>query len=337
MKSPIKKVYELYKNRAFEKKAREDMIGHAGVHFTWPLAGKNAGAEKAEAKADAKTEAKADGEKSTGRSLPAVMIPSSFITCRSCGRRALRRRWEENYFICPTCGKYAPLGGYYRLKLILDAGSFEELDSDITADDPLGFPGYKEKIEKQEEKTGLSESVISAVGTIEGIRLVTVVLDSRFFMGSMSRAVEYADAHHLPLLIFSASGGARMQEGIYSLMQMAKTSAAIETFSEHGGLYISFLTHPTTGGVTASFATLGDITLAEPGALIGFAGPRVIEQTINRKLPKGFQRAEYLENHGFVDRIVKRSEMRDVLTDILKLHVDSGVQRRAVTTGEVNA
>ena len=186
---------------------------------------------------------------------------------------------------------------------------------------------------------------VLTMGTIEGIRLVTVVLDSRFFMGSMSRAVgekvtravEYADAHHLPLLIFSASGGARMQEGIYSLMQMAKTSAAIETFSEHGGLYISFLTHPTTGGVTASFATLGDITLAEPGALIGFAGPRVIEQTINRKLPKGFQRAEYLENHGFVDRIVKRSEMRDVLTDILKLHVDSGVQPGAVTTREVNA
>ena len=234
MKSPIKKVYELYKNRAFEKKAREDMIGHAGVHFTWPLAGKNAGAEKAE-KAEAKADAKAEGEKSSGRSLPAVMIPSSFITCRSCGRRALRRRWEENYFICPTCGKYAPLGGYYRLKLILDPGSFEELDHDITAEDPLGFPGYKEKIEKQEEKTGLSESVISAVGTIEGIRLVTVVLDSRFFMGSMSRAVgekvtravEYADQHHLPLLIFSASGGARMQEGIYSLMQMAKTSAAI--------------------------------------------------------------------------------------------------------------
>lgn len=346
MKSPIKKVYELYKNRAFEKKAREDMIGHAGVHFTWPLAGKNTDAEKTEkAEAKAKADAKADGEKSTGRSLPAVMIPSSFITCRSCGRRALRRRWEENYFICPTCGKYAPLGGYYRLKLILDPGSFEELDSDISAEDPLGFPGYKEKIEKQEEKTGLSESVISAVGTIEGIRLVTVVLDSRFFMGSMSRAVgekvtravEYADAHHLPLLIFSASGGARMQEGIYSLMQMAKTSAAIETFSEHGGLYISFLTHPTTGGVTASFATLGDITLAEPGALIGFAGPRVIEQTINRKLPKGFQRAEYLENHGFVDRIVKRSEMRDVLTDILKLHVDSAAQRTTATAGEVNA
>ena len=322
MKSPIKKVYELYKNRAFEKKAREDMIGHAGVHFTWPLAGKNAGAEKAE-KAEAKADAKAEGEKSSGRSLPAVMIPSSFITCRSCGRRALRRRWEENYFICPTCGKYAPLGGYYRLKLILDPGSFEELDHDITAEDPLGFPGYKEKIEKQEEKTGLSESVMGSMSRAVGEKV--------------TRAVEYADQHHLPLLIFSASGGARMQEGIYSLMQMAKTSAAIETFSEHGGLYISFLTHPTTGGVTASFATLGDITLAEPGALIGFAGPRVIEQTINRKLPKGFQRAEYLENHGFVDRIVKRSEMRDVLTDLLKLHADSSVQRRAVTTGEVNA
>ena len=331
MKSPIKKVYELYKNRAFEKKAREDMIGHAGVHFTWPLAGKSAGAEKAE-KAEAKADTKAEGEKSSGRSLPAVMIPSSFITCRSCGRRALRRRWEENCFICPTCGKYAPLGGYYRLKLILDPGSFEELDRDIAAEDPLGFPGYKEKIEKQEEKTGLSESVISAVGTIEGIRLVTVVLDSRFFMGSMSRAVgekvtravEYADAHHLPLLIFSASGGARMQEGIYSLMQMAKTSAAIETFSEHGGLYISFLTHPTTGGVTASFATLGDITLAEPGALIGFAGPRVIEQTIGQKLPEGFQRSEFQQEHGFVDQIVPRDKMRETLAHILRLHCKRG-------------
>lgn len=150
-------------------------------------------------------------------------------------------------------------------------------------------------------------------------------------MGSMSRAVgekvtravEYAMEEKLPLLIFSASGGARMQEGIYSLMQMAKTTSAIEQFSEKGGLFISFLTNPTTGGVTASFATLGDITLAEPGALIGFAGPRVIEQTISRKLPKGFQRSEYLENHGFVDRIVERSEMRDVLTDILKLHADT--------------
>ena len=153
-------------------------------------------------------------------------------------------------------------------------------------------------------------------------------MDSRFFMGSMSaavgekitRAVEYADKNHLPLILFSASGGARMQEGIYSLMQMAKTAAAVREFSEHGGLYISILTHPTTGGVTASFATLGDITLAEPQALIGFAGPRVIEQTIGRKLPKGFQRAEYLYEHGFVDAIVERKDLRETLAKLLLLH-----------------
>ena len=158
--------------------------------------------------------------------------------------------------------------------------------------------------------------------------MVVLVLDSRFFMGSMSQAVgekvtrgiEVADKEKCPLIIFSASGGARMQEGIYSLMQMAKTSAAVELFSEHGGLFISYLTHPTTGGVTASFATLGDITLAEPGALIGFAGPRVIEQTINSKLPKGFQKSEYLESHGFVDKIVERKDMRETLIQLLKLH-----------------
>ena len=162
--------------------------------------------------------------------------------------------------------------------------------------------------------------------------MTVVVLDSRFFMGSMSsvvgekvtRAIEYAEKKKTPLLIFSSSGGARMQEGIFSLMQMAKTAAAIEEFSEKGGLFISYLTHPTTGGVTASFATLGDITLAEPGALIGFAGPRVIEQTIGEKLPKDFQRAEYLEAHGFIDAIVPRNEMRDTLIKILKLHQKEG-------------
>ena len=193
------------------------------------------------------------------------------------------------------------------------------------------FPGYSEKAKKLEKKTGLKESAVTAFGMINGIRVVAAVLDTRFFMGSMSsivgekvtRAVEAADREKLPLIIFAASGGARMQEGIHSLMQMAKTSSAIQEFSEHGGLFISCLTHPTTGGVTASFATLGDITLAEPGALIGFAGPRVIEQTIGVKLPKGFQRAEYLYKHGFVDRIVKRQEMKAVLYDIIKLHLDS--------------
>ena len=179
----------------------------------------------------------------------------------------------------------------------------------------LAFPGYDEKLEKQRGKTGLSDAAVAAYGKIGGVPAVVAVLDNRFFMGSMgtavgekiTRAVEYATNKHLPLIIFSASGGARMQEGIFSLMQMAKTSAAIQRFQSKGGLYISYLTHPTTGGVTASFASLGDITLAEPDALIGFAGPRVIEQTIGEKLPKGFQRAEYLLDHGFVDKVVPRA------------------------------
>ncbi len=251
-----------------------------------------------------------------------------FITCKSCGRRALKRDWQNNYYVCPVCGKYKSIGAYYRLSLILDPGSFHELNADLKANDPNDFPEYKDKLTAQKQKTGLEEAAVTAVGKIGGHKVVTIVLDSRFFMGSMSsivgekvtRAVEYATNKHLPLIIFSASGGARMQEGIYSLMQMAKTAAAIEEFSASGGLYISYLTHPTTGGVTASFASLGDITLAEPGALIGFAGPRVIEQTIHKKLPKGFQRSEYLESHGFVDMIVERSEMKNTLKKLLELH-----------------
>ncbi len=251
-----------------------------------------------------------------------------FITCKSCGRRALKRDWQNNYYVCPVCGKYKSIGAYYRLSLILDPGSFHELNADLKANDPNDFPEYKDKLTAQKQKTGLEEAAVTAVGKIGGHKVVAIVLDSRFFMGSMSsivgekvtRAVEYATNKHLPLIIFSASGGARMQEGIYSLMQMAKTAAAIEEFSASGGLYISYLTHPTTGGVTASFASLGDITLAEPGALIGFAGPRVIEQTIHKKLPKGFQRSEYLESHGFVDMIVERSEMKNTLKKLIELH-----------------
>ncbi len=185
-----------------------------------------------------------------------------------------------------------------------------------------------DKLSAQTQKTGLSEAAVAAVGRIGGVSVVAAVLDSRFFMGSMStavgekitRAIEYAAAKKLPLVIFSASGGARMQEGIFSLMQMAKTSAAIERFSAKGGLYISVLTHPTTGGVTASFASLGDIMLAEPGALIGFAGPRVIEQTIGERLPEGFQRSEFQLEHGFVDKVVPRSELRATLIQLLQLH-----------------
>ena len=212
---------------------------------------------------------------------------------------------------------------------MLDHGSFRELDADLPPQDVLRFPGYPEKLTAAQNKTGLREAAVTATGRIGGVACVAAVLDSRFFMGSMStavgekitRAVEYAAAKRLPLVIFSASGGARMQEGIFSLMQMAKTSAAIQRFSARGGLYVSVLTHPTTGGVTASFASLGDIMLAEPGALIGFAGPRVIEQTIGEKLPAGFQRSEFQLEHGFVDQVVPRDQLRDTLIRVLQLHV----------------
>ena len=254
--------------------------------------------------------------------------PPQFVDCEKCGRRATRQVWAKSLYVCPNCGYHMPIGGYYRLSLVLDHGSFRELDADLAPQDVLQFPGYPEKLEAQTGKTGLKEAVITATGRIEGTPVVAAVLDSRFFMGSMStavgekitRAVEYATAKRLPLVIFSASGGARMQEGIFSLMQMAKTSAAIQRFSAKGGLYISVLTHPTTGGVTASFASLGDIMLAEPGALIGFAGPRVIEQTIGEKLPAGFQRSEFQMEHGFVDQVVPRSQLRDTLIQILQLH-----------------
>ncbi|MCR4590739.1 MAG: acetyl-CoA carboxylase, carboxyltransferase subunit beta [Lachnospiraceae bacterium] len=273
------------------------------------------------------------------RSLRSVLktvtkkLAPDYVNCKACGRRAVRQVWTDNMNICPFCGRYQAMTADQRLALIFDPGSRQDINSDLSARDPLDFPGYAEKAKRLEKKTGLKESAVTAYGRINGIKVVAAVLDTRFFMGSMSsivgekvtRAVEAAGREKLPLIIFAASGGARMQEGIHSLMQMAKTSSAVQEFSENGGLFISYLTHPTTGGVTASFATLGDITLAEPGALIGFAGPRVIEQTIGVKLPKGFQRAEYLHKHGFVDRIVKRHEMKDVLYDILKLHQDSGV------------
>ena len=262
------------------------------------------------------------------RDSGAVWHEPQFVECKQCGRRATRTIWTRSLYVCPNCGYHMPIGGYYRLSLVLDHGSFRELDADLPPQDVLRFPGYPEKLTAAQNKTGLREAAVTATGRIGGVACVAAVLDSRFFMGSMStavgekitRAVEYAAAKRLPLVIFSASGGARMQEGIFSLMQMAKTSAALERFSRSGGLYVSVLTHPTTGGVTASFASLGDITLAEPGALIGFAGPRVIEQTIGEKLPDGFQRSEFQREHGFVDQVVPRTELKEVLTRILQLH-----------------
>ena len=212
--------------------------------------------------------------------------------------------------------------------MLLDPGTMKALNADLVRGDPLDFPGYMDKLSDQRMKTGMPEAAVTVVGEIERMPAVVGVLDSAFFMGSMGTAVgekmtlaiEYARDHRLPLIIFSASGGARMQEGILSLMQMAKTSAAIADFQAKGGLYISVLTHPTTGGVIASFASLGDIMLAEPGALIGFAGPRVIEQTIRAKLPEGFQRAEFLLEKGFVDRIIPRSGQKALLAQLLRLH-----------------
>ena len=254
------------------------------------------------------------------------------VKCPKCGQESERRLVAQELSVCPKCGYHFPMGAYYRLSSVLDPGTFRELFEKLPAGAPLSFPGYKEKLQAAQRKTGLTEAVVTATGAIGGHKCVVGVLDSRFLMGSMSAAVgekltlaiNYATRNRLPLILFAASGGARMQEGILSLMQMAKTSAALARFSEKGLLYISVLTDPTTGGVTASFASLGDIILAEPGALIGFAGPRVIQQTIGETLPEGFQRAEYQEEHGFVDAVVPRVRMRETLSQLLRLHEKGG-------------
>ena len=248
--------------------------------------------------------------------------------CSGCKAEITVTEMKESLCVCPHCGKHLKISARRRVRSIVDPGSFRKMKCEIPFLNPLDYPDYEEKISSLKEQTGLEEGVLCGIGEIEGRQAVICVMSSDFLMGSMGIAVgemitaafEAADRQGLPVIIFAASGGARMQEGILSLMQMAKTSAAVKRFSEHGGLYIACLTHPTTGGVSASFATLADITLAEPGALIGFAGPRVIEQTIGQKLPQGFQRSEYLEEHGFVDQIVERKDMREVLSRILKLH-----------------
>ncbi len=258
--------------------------------------------------------------------------PENAVACPRCGQDSSHQAVSRNLYLCPRCGHHFPVGAYYRLGITLDHGSFRELYPKIAAQDPLSFPGYREKLAEARQKTGLSEAAVSAVGTTDGRRCAVGVLDSRFLLGSMSAAVgekltltiEYAEKNRLPLILFSASGGARMQEGILSLMQMAKTSAALGRFDKRGLLYISVLTDPTTGGVTASFASLGDVILAEPGALIGFAGPRVIQQTIGETLPEGFQRAEFQMEHGFVDAVVPRPRMRETLSQLLRLHEKGG-------------
>lgn len=254
------------------------------------------------------------------------------LECPKCKQTFRKADVKDNMNVCMACGHHYVISAERRVKLLVDPGSFRPLKCKVAFSNPLSYPEYEEKIKSLQEKTGLEEAVYTGVGKIDGYETVIAVMSSKFLMGSMgmavgekvTNAIEYADRKKLPIIIFTASGGARMQEGIISLMQMAKTSAAVERFNRHGGLYISVLTHPTTGGVTASFATLGDITLAEPGALIGFAGPRVIEQTIGQKLPEGFQRAEFQEEHGFVDQIVSRDKMRETLAHILRLHSKRG-------------
>lgn len=248
--------------------------------------------------------------------------------CNKCGKPIYVEDVRENFYICPKCGGYFRVHAYRRIEMIADAGTFTEWDKEMEVSNPLNFPGYEKKLAVTREKTRLNEAIVTGRAMIGGYPAVIGVCDARFLMSSMghnvgekiTRAVEWATKEKLPVILFACSGGARMQEGMISLMQMAKTSAALKRHHDAGQLFVSVLTDPTTGGVTASFAMLGDIILAEPGALIGFAGQRVIEQTIGQKLPEGFQRAEFLLEHGFVDKIVKREEMKETLTQILKLH-----------------
>ena len=252
--------------------------------------------------------------------------------CPACGKAVPRRELVGHRYVCPLCGHHYPVGAYYRLSLILDKGTFRELDAPLASNNPLDFPGYEAKLDGARRRTGMNEAVVTAAGRIGGQRVAVGALDSRFFMGSMSaavgekvtRLVEYADKYKLPLILFSASGGARMQEGLLSLMQMAKTSGAVLRHSQAGLFYCTVLTDPTTGGVTASFAMEGDIILAEPGATVGFAGARVVEQTTRKALPKGFQTAEFLLKHGFVDAIVPRRDQQQVIAALLQLHGRGG-------------
>ncbi len=257
-------------------------------------------------------------------------VPEGLLRkCNKCGSAIIAEDVKSDYYICPKCGGYFRVHAYRRIEMVADEGTFEEWDLELKTPNPLNYKGYEEKLGVLQEKTGLAEAIVTGKARIGGTEAVLGVCDGRFLMASMgevvgekiARAVERATRERLPVILFACSGGARMQEGIISLMQMAKTSAALKRHSDAGLLYISVLTDPTTGGVTASFAMLGDVILAEPRALIGFAGPRVIEQTIGQKLPKGFQRSEFLLEHGFIDGIVERPQLKETLSQILMLHV----------------
>lgn len=258
------------------------------------------------------------------------------VKCPNCRELLVGKDWEKNLKVCPKCGHHSRLSAYERIEQLLDPDSFTEIAGDLRSTDPLRFSSrsqvYREKLESERQNLGVAESLVIGYGLIEGLDVVVAVMDFRFIGGSMgsvggekiTRAIELAMQKRAPLLIASASGGARMQEGVISLMQMAKTSAALSRLADAGVPYISLLTDPTTGGVTASFAMLGDVILAEPGALIGFAGPRVIEQAMHHRLPKDVNTSEFVLKHGMIDQIVPRKALRPTLARLLRLY--TGVQ-----------
>lgn len=269
--------------------------------------------------------------------VSATLPDNLAVKCPNCRELLLGKDWEKNLKVCQKCGHHFRLSAPERIELLLDPDSFNEFAYDLRSSDPLGFVArsgaYADKLVSEREKTGMEDAVVVGTGTIEGNRLVLAVMDFRFIGGSMgsvvgeklTQAIERAAAERVPLVISSASGGARQQEGTISLMQMAKTSAALSRLADAGILFISLLTDPTTAGVSASFAFLGDVILAEPGALIGFAGPRVIEQMMHQRLPKDVNTAEFVLKHGMIDGITHRRELRSTLARLLQLH--SGGQR----------
>lgn len=268
-------------------------------------------------------------EQAVNKKKSNVDIPvGKWIKCDSCKEILYKDTLRDNLHICPNCGHYFRMHIGRRLEMMIDEGTYTRFDLNLDTTNPLNLEDYPKKLKSLREKTGLEEAVSCGTGYINGEKVVICVMDSGFLMGSMgvvvgekiTYAIEQSIEKRLPLIIFSVSGGARMQEGIMSLMQMAKTTAALTKLDKEGLLYISVLTDPTYGGVTASFASLGDIILAEPKAMIGFAGPRVIEQTIGEELPEGFQTAEFLLEHGFIDKIVERKDLKETIYQLLKFH-----------------
>ncbi|MCA0986330.1 acetyl-CoA carboxylase, carboxyltransferase subunit beta [Guptibacillus algicola] len=260
-------------------------------------------------------------------------VPEGIMTkCPGCKSIIYSKELEKSNKVCVKCGYHHQMNAFERIKNTLDEGSFEEFNAGMISENPLSFPDYVERLEKDRKKSSLNEAVVTGEGTINSQRTAIAVMDARFRMGSMgsvvgekiTRTIEHADKEKIPFIIFTASGGARMQEGVLSLMQMAKSSVALKRFSDNGGLFISVMTHPTTGGVSASFASVGDYNFAEPKAMIGFAGRRIIEQTIREDLPEDFQTAEFLLNHGQLDSVIHRADMKKTLSTVLMIHSKGG-------------